>query len=209
MDRQAKRLQWLQNKLTVPKVVDCGVIGKYEYLITLELRGIEASNEIFSKKTDEMINLIAHGLRRIHEIPIEECPFDNSIDHLMSIIQHNYNKGIIDTSDLYRKFGEDNLDKLLHEVEAIARDLVEDLVFTHGDFSLPNIIIDEGCISGYIDLGNCGVADSYYDLAVVEKSIIRNFGKEYIELFFDQYGISKIDYQKIRFYQIVEHLVWT
>jgi aminoglycoside phosphotransferase len=126
----------------------------------------------------------------------------------MPIIRSNYNKGIIDTSDLFRKFSEDNLDKLLHEVEDSVRGLEEDLVFTHGDYSLPNIIINDGSISGFIDLGNSGIADRYYDLAVAEKSIIRNFGEEYVELFFVHYGIDDIDYKKIRFYQLVEKFVW-
>lgn len=208
LDRQAKRLIWLQDKLPVPKVIDYGVIGSHDYLVTMEIPGIEASNEIYRKQTEGMIKLIANGLRRIHEIPIEGCPFDNSIEKLMSVIRSNYDKGINDTSDLFMKFSEDNLDKLLHEVEAFARKWEEDLVFTHGDYSLPNIIIDGGSISGYIDLGNCGVADRYYDLAVAEKSIIRNFGKEYVELFFVHYGINDIDYEKIRFYKLIEHLVW-
>lgn len=106
------------------------------------------------------------------------------------------------------KYSEDNLDKLLHEVENFAGNLEEDLVFTHGDYSLPNIIINGGSISGFIDLGNSGVADRYYDLAVAEKSIIRNFGKEYVELFFAHYDIEDIDYKKIRFYQLVEKFVW-
>jgi len=209
LDRQVERLVWLQDKLPVPKVIDYGVIGNHEYLITMEIPGREASNEIYKKQTEGMIKLIAKGLRKIHEIPIEGCPFDNSIEQLMGIIRSNYDKGIIDTSDLFIKFSEDNIDKLLHEVEAFARKLEEDLVFTHGDYSLPNIIIDGGCISGYIDLGNCGVADRYYDLAVAEKSIIRNFGKEYVKIFFVHYGINDIDYEKIRFYKLVEHFVWT
>lgn len=103
LDRQAKRLIWLQDKLPVPKVIDYGIIGSYEYLVTAEIPGIEASNEAFKDQTEEMIKIIATGLRKIHEIPIEGCPFDNSIEKLMSIIRSNYNKGVIDTSDIFRK----------------------------------------------------------------------------------------------------------
>ncbi|GMK37602.1 aminoglycoside phosphotransferase APH(3') [Paenibacillus sp. CCS19] len=208
LDRQAKRLIWLQDKLPVPKVVDYGIIGSYEYLVTVEIAGA-ASYQINKEQRNDMVKLIAQGLRRLHEITIEGCPFDHSITQLMSIIRSNYDKGVIGTSDLFRKFSEDNLDKLIREVEDFARNLDEDLVFTHGDYSLPNIIVNGGCISGFIDLGNCGVADRYYDLAVAEKSIIRNFGEGYSDLFFNHYGIKNIDDKKIRFYQLVEHFVWT
>lgn len=209
LERQAQKLLWLYNKLPVAKVIDYGVMGNYEYLLTLELPGIEASNKQFSTNTEKMISLLAQGLRRIHEVSIEDCPFDNSFERLMSIIQYKFKRGIeFDSTELHRKFGEDNVEKLLLEVENYPRELKEDLVFTHGDYSLPNIIIADDSISGFIDLGNCGIADRYYDLAVAEKSIIRNFGKQWVELFFTHYGISEIDYTKIRFYQIVEHLVW-
>lgn len=196
--RQAMRLLWLQDKLPVPEVNDYGTIGGQEYLLTKEIPGTEASNVFFKQRTEDMIQLISRGLRGIHDIPIEDCPFDNSIEQLMRIIWSNYDKGKINKSE----------DKSLYEVEKYAKNLKEDLVFTHGDYSLPNVIIHDGCISGYIDLGNCGVADRYYDLAVAEKSIIRNFGQQYVELFFAQYGIADIDYEKIRFYKLVERFVW-
>lgn len=126
----------------------------------------------------------------------------------MEIIEHNTRHGFINSTKLYRKFGEDNVNSLLNKVETYARNLKEDLVFTHGDYSLPNIIILDDRVSGFIDLGNCGIADRYYDLAVAEKSIIMNYGKEYVDLFYRCYGIEGIDQQKIRFFQIVECLLW-
>lgn len=208
LEIQAKRLFWLQHKLPVPNVIDYGVKGEYEYLVTLALPGFEASNDIFKTDIDHIIRLLAHGLKRIHDIPIDDCPYDNSFGRLMKVIQYNIKHGIIDTHGLQRKFGDVNLEELLDEVKVYSKDLNEDLVFTHGDYSLPNIIINNGEISGFIDLGNCGIADRYYDLAVAEKSIIRNCGIENIKLFYDEYGLESVDHEKIRFYQIVEHLVW-
>jgi kanamycin kinase/aminoglycoside 3'-phosphotransferase-2 len=208
IEEQAKRLMWLQNRLPVPNVMGYGVTGDYEYLLTSELPGFEASNEILRTNPDQIIRLLANGLRRIHDISIEDCPFDNSIGQLMKVIRYNFQQGIIDSIDLNKKFGISNLETLLHEVEMYSKDLTEDLVFTHGDYSVPNIIINGREISGFIDMGNCGIADRYYDLAVAVKSIIRNFGSDYTEMFFDEYGSMEIDQEKIKFYQIVEHLAW-
>jgi aminoglycoside phosphotransferase len=207
LEQQSKRLLWLTNKLPVPEIIDYGITGGYEYLITYEISGYAASNEIFKKDTKEMIALIAKGLREIHELSISDCPFDNSINKLMTIAQYNIQNRFFDPVELQNKFGEDSIEKLLREVELFSDVLTEDLVFTHGDYSLPNIIIKDGTIEGYLDLGNCGMADRYYDLAVAEKSIIRNFGSEYLQLFYEQYGISKSNTEKIRFYQLMEHLL--
>jgi aminoglycoside phosphotransferase len=199
---QAQKLSWLNGKLSVPEIIDKGILGNYEYLLTLEMIGSPASVKNCHNNIDEVIELLAKGLRTIHEVPIENCPFDNRLDNLME------KQMLINSSKLNRKFGEENLDIPLNEIETYASEIREDLVFTHGDYSMPNVIISDGRISGFIDLGNCGIADRYYDLAVAEKSIIMNFGKDYTALFYRCYGIEDIDPQRIRFFNIVECLLW-
>lgn len=65
---------------------------------------------------------------------------------------------------------------------------------------MPNILISNGGIRGFTDLGNCGIADRYYDLAVAEKSIIMNYGEAYMDLFYSCYGIEDIDPEMINFF---------
>jgi len=42
----------------------------------------------------------------------------------------------------------------------------EDLIFTHVDYCLPNIIINNWDISGFIDWDSGGIAGRYQDLAL-------------------------------------------
>ena len=46
----------------------------------------------------------------------------------------------------------------------------EDLVFTHGDYCLPNVMFQDGKLSGYIDLGYAGVGDRYLDFVAVTRN---------------------------------------
>ena len=207
-EMQARKLMWLQGKIPVPQVLDYGRIGEHEFLLTSEMIGIPASGPCFQDDAEQIVELAAKGLRSIHEIPIEHCPFDNRLNRLLETIRSNLENGKINHLKLKDRFGIESADDLLHEVESYASEMEEDLVFSHGDYSMPNLLVAEGRITGFLDLGNCGVADRYYDLAVAEKSIVMNFGAEYIDLFYTNYGKTDIDREKIRFFQIIECLVW-
>ena len=68
--------------------------------------------------------------------------------------------------------------------------------------SLPNIFALDHHFSGLIDVGNCGISDIYFDLVVCEMSIERNYGKEYIDVFYDKLGIEKDEF-KSDYYRIL------
>ena len=66
----------------------------------------------------------------------------------------------------------------------------EDLVFVHGDYCLPNILLKDGRLSGLIDWGFAGIGDRYLDFAAAVGTIRRNLGDEWIEPFFAEYGLQ-------------------
>jgi len=94
---------------------------------------------------------------------------------------------------------------LLDELHA-TRPPDEDLVLTHGDYCFPNVVINDWSLSGFIDLGRCGVADRYHDLAQAERSVRRNLGERWVAPFFATYGISTPDEAKLQYYQLLDEL---
>ncbi|GAB3067460.1 phosphotransferase [Salinicoccus sesuvii] len=79
-----------------------------------------------------------------------------------------------------------------------------DLVFSHGDFSLSNIIVNENYITGSVDVSGIGVRDRYFDLAVMTRDIERHLGNKYLEHFYEGYRIKDdLDIEKLsRFMKI-------
>lgn len=65
-----------------------------------------------------------------------------------------------------------------------------DLVFSHGNFSLSNIIVNENYITGSVDVPDIGVRDRYFDLAVMTRDIERLLGSDYLEHFYEGYRIK-------------------
>ncbi|WP_422657588.1 aminoglycoside 3'-phosphotransferase [Paenibacillus sp. EC2-1] len=208
VDLQDQKLLWLQNKLPVPQIIEKGTLGEFEYLLTEEVLGTPVSNITHQNGISKAIRLAAQGLRTIHEVPIIDCPFDNCLPVMLEKVQRNVKTGSINEEKLKRRFGIKNVESTLVEIHKYAMDLTEDLVFIHGDYSMPNIIIGNGQMTGYLDLGHCGIGERYYDLAVAEKSIIMNFGKRYVDLFYNTYGLDIIDPEKVRYFQVIECLLW-
>ena len=81
----------------------------------------------------------------------------------------------------------------------------EDLVFTHGDYCLPNILLEDWRLSGFVDWGQAGVADRYQDIALMARSVESNFGSELVNVLFEMCGIEP-DHARIRFYTLLDEL---
>lgn len=79
-------------------------------------------------------------------------------------------------------------------------------MLTHGDYCFPNVVIKDWALSGFIDLGRCGVADRYHDLAQAARSVRRNLSERWVAPFFAAYGIGAPDEAKLRYYQLLDEL---
>jgi kanamycin kinase/aminoglycoside 3'-phosphotransferase-2 len=208
LELQKQKLKWIEGKLTVPRVLYYERTSDKEYMITAEVPGCDGTTELCKKALPDVIVTIAEGLKSIHSVPIENCPYDNSLKKLLILARDSFNEGKVDSEELLRKFGDGDIEKTYIEILKLAQEVKEDLVFTHGDYSMPNVMIKDGQISGFLDLGGCGKADPYADLAIAEKSIIRNYGEEYVSLFYKAYGIDSPDRKKVKLYQLLECFVY-
>lgn len=203
LKREGAILQWLDGKLPVPKVLAFASSRTHEYLLISEIKGRVSSDPSFHTNLREFIRILAHGLRAIHSLDIHNCPFSNRLDRKLNEAKERMDRGLVD---------EENFDPIrqgrtaaeLYEELLKRKPETEDLVFTHGDFCLPNILIAKGKISGYIDWGRGGVADRYQDLALIARGLKRKFGADWVALFFQEYGLNQMDDDKIAYYQLLD-----
>ena len=193
-----EKLKWLQGKLSVPKIILYDVSDNTEYLITESVQGEMVCSDYYINNPDVGIKVIADAFNNIYSVDIKNCPFDVAIDYKLSIIENNVKNKLIKEQDLKKetleKYGSlDNILKYLKENK-----FYDGLCFSHGDTSLPNIFAYNNKFSGFIDVGECGLADKWFDLAICEKSIKRNYGEEFISKFYNELQIipdrNKIDY---------------
>ena len=201
--REKKRLDWLQSRLPVPDVVGYEADDRNEYLLITPLPGRHVATLAAEEVDENIVQQLATGLRAIHAIPIHDCPFDMTLDREIEGARHNVANGLVDEAD----FDETRLGRSATELfeELLSkRPADEDLVFTHGDYCLPNVMMDRGEVSGFVDWGSAGVADRYKDIAIVARSLERNTGEDLTLAFFEAYDLSSPDADKIEYYKLLD-----
>lgn len=204
---EAARMAWARAYLPVPEVSEHGSEEGVSWLVTLPLGGVDGTHPDLLRHPEDLARTLARGLRRFHETaPVSECPFDFCLDAAIEHVRARLEAGLIDQErDFHPEFGHLTPDEAVRLLEATRPD-AEDLAVCHGDYCPPNILITDGRASGYLDLGELGVADRWWDLAAATWSMTWNLGEGFEELFLAEYGIRP-DPVRIRFYRLMYDLV--
>lgn len=198
-------LDWLSMRLDVPRPLHFLQETGSGYFLMTALAGenlADAARAGLSAR--ECLSLGAKYLRKIHSLPIADCPFRRELKFTLPLAEKNLGLGLVDESD----FDAERKGWNAADVYAELREKIpaqEDLVFTHGDYCFPNILVAGGRVSGVVDLGRAGVADRYQDIALFLRSFESNLAAADFDLFLEEYGlIRKLDTQKLEFYRILD-----
>ena len=70
-------------------------------------------------------------------------------------------------------------------------------VLIHGDYCLPNVLVQEGELSALVDVGQAGLGNPETDLAAGVWTLQYNFGKGFARPFLDAYGWPPMSDQAI------------
>lgn len=85
------------------------------------------------------------------------------------------------------------------------RNLLVNDTFIHGDFCLPNVMLDNWNFSSFIDVGNAGVGDRHIDIFWLLWSLNYNLGtNKYADYVMELYGKEKIDKRVLKFVAKIE-----
>ncbi|WP_196161291.1 APH(3') family aminoglycoside O-phosphotransferase [Reinekea sp. G2M2-21] len=200
---QAGLLAWLNSKLPVPNVIWVGQDTQTEYLLLSAIEGENGVDAMATTNKAELTRLLSEGLRAIHATGIEDCPVDQSVELKLRAAEQNMQLGLVDEADFDASRQGWPAEKVYEQMCRLLP-FESDLVFGHGDYCLPNIILKNQSIAGFIDFDRGGISDRYNDLAIASRSIADNLGSECEALFFDVYGLRDPDWQKIKFFRMLD-----
>lgn len=215
--REHQMYQWLQGQLALPNIVKAMEQEEHHYLLMERLKGEYACSDFWLKQPESLVEMLVQALQMLWNIPIEHCPYDATLSQKLKHAEYNVEHGLCDMDDAEAgTYGENSFASPKALLEWLKQNQPEeDLVFSHGDFCLPNIFIDQGEISGFIDLGRSGIADRYQDIALCYRSLLHNFDGRYNggmaypnfdpNMLFEKLNITP-DWEKIRYYILLDEL---
>ena len=205
LTKEYNALRWLDGKLKVPKIIHYENSDSVEYLITEAIEGEMVCSENMLKKPLIALDIICEAFEEIKKVDINDCPFDVSLNYKLDLVKNNIDNNLI-TYDNLADFVKERFSSLNEVLDYLYKNrFEEELCFSHGDVSLPNILCINDKFSGLIDVGECGIADKWFDLAICEKSIVRNFGQEYVDNFYEKLNIKRND-KKVDYYLLLMEL---
>lgn len=207
-DRTVEMMRWLRGKLPIPEVVEYAVESGNSYLLMTRLSGEMCCSPYYMEHSDEMVGLMAQGLRMLWSIDPAGCPRERSLQEELSKALLRIRGGQLNREDL-QECGFETAEEMADWLES--HPMPYDPVLSHGDYCLPNLLLENGGISGFIDIGGIGIADRYSDIVDCHTSLKNNFngffgGKVYPDfdpdLLFRKLGMQP-DEEKLRYYQLL------
>lgn len=216
-DNEYMVCNWLSGRIPVPRILAYEVHDEKAYLLMTRMPGKMACDERYMRDPKLLLEIVAEALHLLWGVDASDCPCDNSLDGKLKAARYRVEKGLVDVEDTEPEtFGENGFaspGKLLEWLENNRPE--EELVFTHGDLSLPNILVQNDRVSGFIDLGRMGIADRWQDIAICYRSLKHNFEGKYNggfpyegyspEMLFEKLGIA-VNPDKLNYYILLDEL---
>jgi aminoglycoside 3'-phosphotransferase II len=144
---------------------------------------------------------IAAAFRRLHRLPAEQCPFDETPKIRLARARAMVEAGAIDPENFAARNRALAPAELYARLAREARFDQDDAVVVHGDAWLSNILIGEDGAVAFVDCGRCGRSDRYTDLGVLVESFTEVFGEAAAQAFLRAYGLPAPDPRKLQFFR--------
>jgi len=197
-------MRWLQSKLPVPRIMARCEKGGHEYLLMTKMPGVMACSDEYINKPEELVKLLAQGIETLQAVKISGCPYIFTVKNKLKLAKKRIENHQVDMSDWEDRTQFQSPEDLFDYL--VANQPEEELIFSHGDYCLPNIFLRNNQVSGYIDLGRSGIADKWQDIALCFRSLIHNLkSNQYTDLLFECLNLEP-DYKKIQYFILLDEL---
>ena len=183
--REARILQWLDGRLSVPEVVVVADNDQGEFMISRCVPGEPIQHCLHNPSV--ALELFHGALRQLQAVSIADCPFNSSatvrLTELEYLLAHNLHAKEYDLNQWPNLNTPEQL--LAHLHATIPK---EQPVFSHGDLCDANVFVDTKDQLHFIDLARGGIADRWLDIAFIHRNLREDISENAADIFLEGLG---------------------
>lgn len=180
------------------EVLYYGMHDGKDYMVTKRIPGEDCTYPEYLADPKRLCDTTAELLRSLHELDPKDCPVpDRNRTYIETVRQgldhHAYEPDLFAGMYEFKSFNE------AKQAAEEGFPLMENEALLHGDYCLPNILLDHWRFSGFIDVGNGGIGDRHIDILWGIWTLKYNLHTaKYTDRFLDAYGRDKVEPEKLR-----------
>lgn len=206
---EARALGWLRDQgLPAAEVLEVGE----GWFTTREIPGRTPAEDWPVHLRSRVVDAVADITNALHAVPGGGCPFDRTLAVTVTEARAAAAGGQIDLADLDEEREGWTATALLRELDRLlpAASHAERAVVTHGDWCLPNLVLDPDrlAVAGIVDAGRVGRADRCTDLALMARSLTGGLNPQYgvvlARRFLDRCGVTSAEEDRFAFYRLLD-----
>ncbi len=199
---EATMTQYYYSLGLAPKALEY-ISDTNDFLVTAKVKGDDCINPKYLQQPQKLCETLACLLRELHGMDYSDCPIKNHTQIFLDSAKKNYREGLCD-KDILKQLNLNN-PKEAWDIINSQKHLLRNEVLLHGDYCLPNVILDDWKLSGFIDVGNGGVGDRHVDIFWGIYTLFFNLKThKYAKRFIDAYGKELVDCEKLRLIAAIE-----
>ena len=203
LGREARMDQFFFRKGLGPQVLTY-LEGERDWLLTARIPGEDCTWQPYLDDPKRLSEKTAQLLRSLHEADGFGCPVPDRTGEYLAKAAENYAAGVFDGDLFPDNWGYRSAEEAWNIVQTQGKYLKSDTLL-HGDYCLPNILLDNWNFTGFIDLDTAGMGDRHVDLFWGTWTLQFNLKTDrYRDRFLDAYGREAVDEELLRVVAAIE-----
>lgn len=197
LEREAAMTRFFHEKGLAAEVLGyCS--EEQDWLLTRRVPGEDCIHAEYLADPKRLCDTTATLLRQLHQLDHTGCPVPDHTARYLATAERNYLAGAYDMHLFTPEWSFSSKEEAWQHLQA-HKHLLQNDTLLHGDYCLPNTILQNWRFSGFIDLGNGGVGDRHVDVFWGAWTLFFNLKTDaYRERFLDAYGRDVLQPELLR-----------
>ena len=203
LEREAVMTKYFHGKGFAAEVISY-LSDERDRLLTAKIHGDDCMAAKYLEQPERLCELYAERLAQLHAEDYKDCPIQDHTERYLAKMEQNRIADSFDKSHFPNSFGYRSAEEAWAVIKKHGHHLKTDTLL-HGDYCLPNVILDDWRFSGFVDLDNAGVGDRHVDIFWGIWTLYWNLHThDYRQRFIDAYGRDKVDEEMLRIISAIE-----